>query len=50
MFDYVEMLDQIGKQRGALLKGAEIDYDRVYHIILTDIRNKALGGLSFDRI
>lgn len=50
MFDYVEMLDQIGKQRGALLRGAEIDYDRVYHIILTDIRNKALGGLSFDRI
>ncbi len=49
MYDYVEMLDQIGKQRGALLKGAEIDYDRVYHIILTDIRNKALGGLSFDR-
>ncbi len=49
MYDYLEMLDQIGKQRGALLKGAEIDYDRVYHIILTDIRNKALGGLSFDR-
>ncbi len=49
MYDYVEMLNQIGKQRGALLKGAEIDYDRVYHIILTDIRNKALGGLSFDR-
>jgi ribosome biogenesis GTPase A len=49
VYDYVEMLDQIGQKRGALLKGREIDYERVYHIILTDIRNKALGGLSFDR-
>ena len=48
--DYVEMLDQIGIKRGALLKGAEIDYERVYQIILTDIRNKQLGGLSFDRL
>ena len=48
--DFVEMLDLIGKQRGALLKGAEIDYQRVYTIILTDIRNKQLGGLSFDRL
>ncbi len=48
--DFVEMLDIIGKQRGALLKGAEIDYQRVYSIVLTDIRNKQLGGLSFDRL
>ncbi len=48
--EYVEMLDTIGKLRGALLKGAEIDYQRVYTIVLTDIRNKQLGGLSFDRL
>lgn len=47
--DYVSMLDHIGQLRGALLKGAEVDYDRVYQIILTDIRGKQLGGLSFDR-
>lgn len=46
---YIDMLNQIGKTRGALLKGQEIDYERVYQIILTDIRNKNLGGLSFDR-
>ena len=46
---YIEMLDQIGKLRGAIIKGNEIDYARVYTIILTDIRNKQLGGLSFDR-
>ncbi len=48
--DYVTMLDIIGNKRGALLKGAEIDYERVYKIILTDIRGGQLGGLSFDRI
>lgn len=47
---YIEQLDQIGKLRGAIVKGNEIDYARVYTIILTDIRNKQLGGLSFDRI
>lgn len=46
----VEILDHIGILRGALLKGAEIDYDRVYQIILTDIRNGVLGGLTFDRL
>lgn len=46
---FVELLDHIGKKRGALLKGNDIDYDRVYQIILTDIRNNHLGGLSFDR-
>lgn len=47
---FVEILDQIGKKRGALLRGHEIDYDRVYHIILNDIRSKQLGGLTFDHI
>ena len=47
--DYVTMLDTIAKQRGAYFKGKEVDYSRVYQIVLTDIRNKQLGGLSFDR-
>lgn len=47
--DFVEMLDHIGKQRGALIKGGQIDYQRVYAIVLSDIRNNQLGGLSFDR-
>lgn len=47
--NFIEMLETIGKQRGALLKGAQIDYQRVYAIVLRDIRNKQLGGLSFDR-
>lgn len=48
--DFVDVLDTIGKKRGALIRGGEIDYDRVYAIILHDIRNKQLGELSFDLI
>jgi ribosome biogenesis GTPase A len=48
--NFVETLDYIGRVRGALLKGNEIDYERVYQIVLTDIRNYQLGGLSFDRL
>lgn len=45
---YIEILDTIGQNRKALSKGGEVDYDRVYQIILTDIRNNQLGGICFD--
>ncbi|MDY0074373.1 MAG: ribosome biogenesis GTPase YlqF [Acholeplasmataceae bacterium] len=47
--DAHEMLEHIGVMRGCLLKGGELDLERIYKIILTDIRNNQLGGLSFDR-
>lgn len=47
--DYEMMLQTIGKKRGCLLKGGELDLSRIYQIVLTDLRNKQLGGLSFDR-
>ena len=46
---YEMMLDTIGRKRGCLLKGGELDLSRIYQIVLTDLRNKQLGGLSFDR-
>ncbi|HAX02880.1 MAG: ribosome biogenesis GTPase YlqF [Tenericutes bacterium GWC2_34_14] len=47
--DIEMMLETIGKQRGCLLKGGELDIARINQIVLTDLRNKQLGGLSFDR-
>lgn len=44
----LDIMNHIGIFRGALTKGGDIDYDRVYQIILTDIRNSGLGALSFD--
>lgn len=46
--EYIDLLDIIGKKRGALIKGNEIDYDRVYNIILNDFRSKNLGEISLD--
>lgn len=42
-------LDEIGKKRGCLIKGGEIDYDKVYSIILNDIKNGIIKGITFDR-
>jgi len=45
-----DMLQTIGQLRGARIKGGDIDESRIAQIILSDIRNKQLGGLSFDRL
>lgn len=45
----IEAYDQIGKARGCLLKGNEIDYDRVITIVINDVKNGQLKGITFDR-
>jgi len=40
----------IGKKFGCLIKGGEIDYERVSNQIINDIRNEAVKGVTFDRI
>ena len=47
--DIVDTLDKIGKKRGCLMRGGEIDYDKVYTIILNDVKNGILKGITFDR-
>lgn len=46
--EIIEMFDAIGKLRGCLLKGGEIDYDKTTDIIIRDIRSEKLGKLTFD--
>ena len=46
---FVETLDIIGKKRGCLIKGGEIDYDKVFNIILNDIKNGYIKEITFDR-
>jgi len=45
----VDIIDLIGKRRGALLSGNEIDYERVFKLFLYDLRQGALGALSFEK-
>lgn len=39
----------IGKKRGCIVRGGEIDYDRVISIIINDIKNGIVKGITFDR-
>ena len=44
-----ESYETIGKKYGCLIKGGEIDYERVSNQIINDIRNEAVKGVTFDR-
>lgn len=45
----VPTLDTIAIKRGALLKGGEKDYDKVYSLIIRDLKENLLGKITFDR-
>lgn len=47
--DIVPTLDLIGKRRGCLIKGGEIDYDKVVNIIINDVKNGTIKNITFDR-
>ena len=47
--NFIDALDLIGKNRGCLIKGGEIDYDKVFNVILNDIKNGYINGITFDR-
>lgn len=47
--DPVETLEKIGKRRGCVIRGGEIDYEKVYSVILTDVKNGTIKNITFDR-
>ncbi len=48
--DIIETLEFIGKKRGCLIRGGEIDYEKVYTVILNDIKDGSIKGITFDRM
>ena len=46
--DMAELFDQIGRKRGCIVSGGEVDWDRVAEIVLQEVRNGKLGPLSFE--
>lgn len=48
--DIVPALEDIGKRRGCLVKGGEIDYDKVITIIMNDVKNGNIKNITLDRI
>ena len=48
--DRVAILEDIGRARGTLLRGCEIDYSRAGQILLQDFRSGKLGRISLERV
>ena len=46
--DILETLDIIGKKRGCIMRGGEVDYEKVYNIVLRDLRDGLIGKVTFD--
>ena len=47
--DMITNLEFIGKKRGCLIRGGEIDYDKVIELIINDIKNGYIKEITFDR-
>lgn len=47
--ELLEVYEVIGRKRNCLLKGNQIDYDRVVNLVLFDLRHNKLGAMSYDR-
>ena len=45
-----EILDNIAQKRGCIVRGGDIDYDRIEKLILTDFRKGVLGKITLDNI
>ena len=48
--DIVISIEEIGKKRGCLIKGGNIDYDKVISLIIGDVKNGYIKSITFDRI
>ncbi len=46
----IEVMDDIARKRGCILRGNEPDYTRVANLILDEYRKGKLGRITFDRV
>lgn len=52
-FDYDDIIssyDIIGRKRGCLISGGEVDYDKVSYLIIKDLREGRIGRVTFDEV
>ena len=47
--DFLDNLETIGHKRGCLAKGGVVDYDKVYTVVLNDIKEGYIKNITFDR-
>lgn len=44
-----ETLEEIGRKRGCIIRGGVVDYDKVYTIVMNDIKNGMIKNITLDR-
>ncbi len=47
---FEDILIQIGKRRGCIGKGGMVDYDKVYALVMNDIKSGTISEITFDRM
>lgn len=47
--DFIDAFDTIGKKRGCLIKGGEVDYDKVCDVVMNDIKEGYIKNITFDK-
>jgi len=48
--DFIEVFETIGRKRGCLIKGGEVDYDRVCSVVMNDMKDGFIKNITFDRL
>lgn len=48
--DFLDEYEMIGRKRGAIVRGNEVDYDKVSKLIIKDLQDGNLGKVTFDEI
>ena len=46
----LELMEQIGKKRGALVSGGKVDNKKVANIILQDFRDAKIGRITLEKV
>ena len=46
--DYSDVYDVIGRRRGCVIRGNEVDYDKVSNLVIKDLQEGYLGRVTFD--
>lgn len=45
-----QLMNEIGKKRGCLIKGGEVDLEKVAILVINDIKQGLIKGITFDQI
>ena len=52
-FDYDDVIpsyEKIGRKRGCIISGGDVDYDKVSNLIIKDLKEGKLGKVTFDEV